>query len=192
MYLTKQGLAPHGVHTYDTRPMPDDGLKLCNVAVLAEEARKILLTVPLHRLERIAPHLTRNDGMVTGSIALSMEKGRIVADVELVATLEVRCQRCLQPMSMPVESRSQVALVGSEEDAATVQPELETALAPEGRMKLADLLEEELLLALPAAPRHPGQCPQGAEERKPENFEETVQRPFAGLGAMLKPGRSKQ
>jgi uncharacterized protein len=180
------------VHTYDTRPMPDDGLKLCNVAVLAGEARKVMLAVPLHRLERIAPQLTRHDGMVTGSVALSMEKGRIVAEVELAAQLEVRCQRCLQPMTIPVESRSQVALVGSEADAAAVQPELETALAPGGRMRLADLLEEELLLALPAAPRHPGQCPQGVGERKSENFEETVQRPFAGLGALLKPDRSKQ
>lgn len=192
MYLTKQGLAPHGVHTYDTRPMPDDGLKLCNVAVLADEARKVLLAVPLHRLERIAPHLTRNDGMVTGSVALSMERGRIVAEVELAAELEVRCQRCLLPMTLPVESRSQVALVGSEADAACVPEELETALAPEGRMRLADLLEEELLLALPAAPRHPQACPQGTGDRETESFAEPTQRPFANLGALLKPGRSKQ
>ena len=50
MYLTKQGLAPHGVHTYDTRPMPEDGLKLCNVAVLAGEARTVPLSVPLINL----------------------------------------------------------------------------------------------------------------------------------------------
>lgn len=192
MYLTKQGLAPHGVHTYDTRPMPDDGLKLCNVAVLAAEARKVLLAVPLHKMERIAPQLTRHDGMVTGSVALSMEKGRIVAEVQVAAQLEVRCQRCLQPMALPVESRSQVALVSSEADAASVQPELETALALDGRIRLADLLEEELLLALPAAPRHPEQCPQGSHERTTESFEETVQRPFAGLSALLKPDRSKQ
>jgi uncharacterized protein len=189
MYLTKQGLAPHGVHTYDTRPMPDDGLKLCNVAVLAEESRKVLLAVPLHRLERIAPQLTRHDGMVTGSVALAMEKGRIVAEVELAAVLEVRCQRCLQPMTLPVESRSHVALVASEADAASVQPELETVLAPDGRIRLADVLEEELLLAMPAAPRHAGPCP---GERKSESFTETVQRPFAGLGELLKPDRPKQ
>jgi uncharacterized protein len=192
MYLTKQGLAPHGVHTYDTRPMPDDGLKLCNVAVLAGEARKVSLAVPLHRLERIAPHLTRHDGMVNGSVALRLEKARIVAEVQLAAELEVRCQRCLQPMTLPVQSRSQVALVGSEADAASVPPELETALAPEGRMRLADLLEEELLLAMPAAPRHHGQCPQAQEVREAESFSETVQRPFANLSALLKPDRSKQ
>jgi uncharacterized protein len=175
--------------------MPDDGLKLCNVAVLAEEARTVTLAVPVNRLERIAEHLTRHDGMVTGVIALAMEEGRVVADVGLIATLEVRCQRCLEPMLLPVESQSRVALVGSEEDAAAVPPALETALAPEGRMRLADLVEEELLLALPAAPRHPaGQCPagQGGKPAETEVFAETVQRPFADLGALLKPGRSKQ
>jgi len=193
MYQTKQGLAPHGVHTYDTRPMPDDGLKLCNVAVLAEEARTVMLAVPVNRLERIAEHLTRHEGVVTGTVALAMEDGRIVADVTLATVLEVRCQRCLEPMRLPIESHSRVALVGSEEAAAAVPAELETALAPEGRMHLADLVEEELLLALPAAPRHPGQC--SGEHDEPaatESFAETVQRPFADLGALLKPGRSKQ
>jgi uncharacterized protein len=180
------------VHTYDTRPMPDDGLKLCNVAVLAEEARTVTLVIPVNRLERIAAQLVRRDGMVTGSVALEKEEGRIVADVELTAALEVRCQRCLEPMTLPVESRSRVALVESEADAAAVPPELETALAPEGRMRLADLLEEELMLVIPASPRHPGSCPQGQREQRAEEFAEPTQRPFADLGALLKPGRSKQ
>lgn len=181
------------MHTYDTRPMPEDGLKLCNVAVLAEEARTVTLAVPVNRLERIAPQLLSREGVVTGSVALAMEQGRIVADVELVAALEVRCQRCLEPMQLPVESQSRVALVGSDADAAAVPPELETALAPEGRMRLADLVEEELLLALPAAPRHPeGLCPPQQGRRATESFAEPTQRPFADLGALLKPGRSKQ
>ncbi len=193
MYQTKQGLAPHGVHTYDTRPMPDDGLKLCNVAVLAEEARTVMLAVPVNRLERIADYLTSRDGMVTGTVALAMEDGRIVADVTLATVLEVRCQRCLEPLALPIESHSRVALVGSEEAAAAVPAELETALAPEGRMHLADLVEEELLLALPAAPRHPGPCSgEHDEQTDAESFAEAAQRPFADLGALLKPGRSKQ
>jgi len=187
MYQPKQGLAPHGVHTYDTRPMPDDGLKLCNVAVLAEEARTVTLAVPVNRLERIVSHLTRRDGLVTGAIALVMEQGRIVADVDLAATLEVRCQRCLEPMQLPIESHSRVALVASEADGEAVPPELETALAPGGKLRLADLVEEELLLALPAAPRHPGQCPRDTGESREERFEEPTQRPFADLGALLKP-----
>jgi uncharacterized protein len=192
MYLTKQELAPHGVHTYDTRPMPEDGSKLCVVAVLADEARRTTLAIPLERFERVAPHLLRRDGMVTGSVALSREQGRIIADIGVSARLDVRCERCLGPMQWPVDSQSRVALLQSEAEADAVPPELETALAPEGRMRLADLVEEELLLALPAAPRHEPQCPDGRQEQTQESFAEPTQRPFADLGTLLKSGRSKQ
>lgn len=192
MTLTKQELAPPWVHTYDTRPMPEDGAKLCNVAVLADEARRIELSIPVERLDRIAGQLARREGRVTGSVALSREQGRIIAEVALAAHLTVRCQRCLQPMLLPVESRSRVALLESEEEAEGVSPELETALAPEGRVRLADLVEEELLLAMPAAPLHPeGQCPAGRQDGTQESFAQTAQRPFADLGALLS-GRSKQ
>jgi uncharacterized protein len=80
-----------------------------------------------------------------------------------------------------------------ESEAGNAPPDMETALAPEGRLRLADLVEEELLLALPAAPRHPeGQCPSGQREKTQEEFAEPTQRPFASLGAMLKPVRPKK
>jgi uncharacterized protein len=171
--------------------MPEDGAKLCNVAVAADEARRYELAIPLVRFERITDKLARTDGMVTGSVAFSREGGRIIADVTLAAQLAPRCQRCLEPMLLPIESSSRVALLESEEAAADVPPELETALAPEGRVRLADLVEEELLLAMPAAPRHPGQCPGKKPDVAQESISQPTQRPFAGLGELLS-GRSKQ
>jgi len=170
--------------------MPEDGAKPVNVAVLADAGSRVALAIPVARLERIAEHLASREGVVTGSVAFSREEGRIIAEVELAATLSLRCQRCLKPMALPVESRSRVALLASEEEAGGVPPELETALAPEGRLRPADLVEEELLLALPAAPRHAGQCPGAARDAAQENGLQTTQRPFAALGEMLR--RPKQ
>jgi uncharacterized protein len=170
--------------------MPEDGSRPVNVAVLADAGSKVEMTVPVAKLERIAEHLASTEGVVTGSVTLLREEGRVVAEVELAAKVSLRCQRCLKAMLLPFESRSRVALVASEEEATRVPPELETALAPDGRLRLADLVEEELLLALPAAPRHPGACP--GEERKDEEQEsisQSTQRPFAGLGDLL--GKSK-
>jgi uncharacterized protein len=170
--------------------MPEDGSRLCNVASLADVARQVLLEVPLERFGRVAPQLATTRGVVNGSVALGREQGRIVAEVTLQAQVELICQRCLGPMPWPVQSSSRVTLVESEAAVADVPPELETALAPDGRMRLADLVEEELLLALPAAPRHPdGQCPERREGGQ-EEFTEPTQRPFAALGELLK-GRSK-
>jgi uncharacterized protein len=169
--------------------MPDDGAKPVNVAVLADADRRVELEVPLARMKRIAEHLAGNDGAVSGSVAFSRVDGRIVAEVAARATLALQCQRCLQPVLMPIEGRSSVVLLEDEMAAAAVPPEFETALAPEGRLPLADLLEEELLLALPAAPHHAGNCPGAKRSVTPEVLEQTTQRPFAALGEML--GRSK-
>lgn len=172
--------------------MPEDGSRLCNVAALADEARQVDLAVPLARLERIASRLVSTEGMAEGRIALAREEGRIIADVTVAASVLLACQRCLQPLSLRIEGVSRVALVDSESAAAGVPAELETALAPEGRLRLADLLEEELLLALPPAPRHPeGLCPGDATGSKSEVPAQPTQRPFASLGELLKSGRSK-
>lgn len=165
--------------------MPEDGLKQCNVAVLADEGRRVELAVPVERLARIAEHLASVDGIVTASVELSREAGQIIAAVAFETELTLRCQRCLGPMPQRLQGTSRVALVESESAVAAVPPELETALAPAGRIALADLVEEELMLALPAAPRHAeGKCPAARPEAR-ENEASTVQRPFANLGELL-------
>jgi len=187
--LSKQELARAGGATYHTRPMPEDGQKPSNVALLADEARRIELAIPVARLSRIAEYLASAEGTVNGSVELSRESGRIIADVAFEAPLTLRCQRCLGPLPVRLDGESRVALVESEAAGAEVPPELETALAPDGRLRLAELVEEELMLALPAAPRHAeGECPDAGQD-SPQRETADVQRPFAGLGELL--GRSK-
>ena len=73
---------------------------------------------------------------------------------------------------------------GDEVDADKV-PEDRNARAPEGRIRLRELVEEELLLALPAAPRHErGECGETAQVAA-EPASVPTQRPFAGLGELL-------
>jgi uncharacterized protein len=171
--------------------MPDDGSKLCNVAVLADASRSVELVVPVAGLLRVAPLLTPSGSLVSAIVAFRRDQGRVVADIALQAQLQQQCQRCLTPMPVPVVSRSQVVLLAAESEADAVPPEFETALAPDGRMRLADLVEEELLLALPAAPRHAGSCPTAPLEAPPEGIAAPTQRPFAALSQLLA-GRTKQ
>lgn len=173
--------------------MPEDGSKLCAVAVLADEERQVELAVPIEKFARLAPLLVSHDGMATGKIAFSRAQGRTIADVTLGAQLEVRCQRCLGPMPLTVSSQSRVALISTESEADAVPPDLEVALAPDGRMRLADLVEEELLLAVPGAPRHAeGQCPATAGRAAPQEVVGPTQKPFADLRSLMKPDRSRQ
>ncbi len=53
-----------------------------------------------------------------------------------------------------MDGSGRAALVATPAEAARVPETLETVLAPEHRISLRDLVEEELLLALPLVPRH--------------------------------------
>ncbi len=173
--------------------MAEDGLEPTNVALAADYGTSVKLKVPLTALGRLTDVIANPVGEVEGRIQFGRERGLIVADVWVEASLQLRCQRCLGPLSQQVTGQSRVALVSSEAEVDAVPPEWETALAPSGRMRLAELLEEELLLALPAAPRHEadacGAAPvvSAADKR---SAEPPVEKPFAGLAALMK-GRDR-
>jgi uncharacterized protein len=173
--------------------MPDDGSKLNNVAVLADEAARVELQVPVATLDRLLPLLASANGMVKGSIAFSRERSWVVADIQFSADLELSCQRCLGRLPLTLAGRSQVALVESQAAVDSVPPEWETTLAPDGRMRLRELMEEEVLLALPPVARHAeGQCGDEPLSATPVQAAAPTQRPFAGLGNLLKPDRPKK
>ncbi len=95
-------------------------------------------------------------------------------------------------MRQPVQGSARIALVASEAEADRVPPEFEPVRAPEGRIRLRDLVEEEVLLALPIVPLHESveDCApqaQAAIASEPEApGADGTQRPFAALGELLK------
>lgn len=72
--------------------------------------------------------------------------------------LRLRCQRCLEEMDFDCAIDSRLLLVPP--DAAWPDDELESgdldAIPASRELALASLVEDEVLLALPYAPRHPG------------------------------------
>lgn len=179
-----------GAQTYDTRPMPDDGSKLAHVDTLADARAQLELAVPVKDLDRLEPLLASPAGVAEAQLAFWRDRGHVVVKVDAAAALTVLCQRCLAPMVLQVQGGSEVMLVESEEEAAKVPEEFETAQCPEGRMRLRDLVEEELLLALPASPMHEdGECGGTRDESGKPAAAGPTQRPFAALGEMLGRGR---
>ena len=60
-------------------------------------------------------------------------------------------------------------------------------LAPEGRLRMSQLVEEDLMLALPLAPLHADDeyCAMRPEEPEPDEAPVEVQKPFAALGDLM-------
>ncbi|MGE5105443.1 MAG: YceD family protein [Betaproteobacteria bacterium] len=78
----------------------------------------------------------------------------------LRGSVSLTCQRCLAEFDWPIEQRSEVLLARDELELAALDAgsDSEVVLA-EGSLDPLTLVEDELVLALPFAPRHPeGDC----------------------------------
>jgi uncharacterized protein len=107
------------------------------------------------------------------------------------AALDVTCQRCLQPVHVPMDVHRRILFVpGGEDAAAAVDAEREEDVLPLTRaLDLRELVEDELLLALPLVPVHavcaePLAAPDSATE------EGGAPNPFAALAALKRGGGS--
>ena len=79
--------------------------------------------------------------------------------VHVHGAVPMTCQRTLVRFMQPIDSRSEVAVVASEHEIEGLPENLEPKLVPEGRLKLVELIEDELLLALPLVPKDPASAP---------------------------------
>lgn len=111
--------------------------------------------------------------------------------LQLAATTAVtlQCQRCLQPLAEPLALDRWFRFAESEDEAARLDEELEDdVLVVTRTFDLRELVEDELILALPLVPRHencPEPLPMAAGEE--QGLEETAPNPFAALAALKRP-----
>jgi uncharacterized protein len=180
--------------------MPGGAQKLRDVRKLADARATLDLDIPVAELPGLPGELISGGGQVHARVQFGREQGFMVAQVALQGQLELICQRCMGLMPMPIATSSPVLLIESAADAEAAPVEWETYLAAEGRLSLAALAAEELLLALPVVPLHadssaceasagPAPVARNAEpaaQRAPA-AEATV-RPFADLRALLDGG----
>ncbi len=129
--------------------MPDGWSRPLDAERLADGRTDIDFAIPLRELSRLSPQLARGEGMARGRASFVRERTLAVVDLAVDASVPLTCQRCLQPMEWPVASRARVAIVNDATAADRVAPEFETVIAPGGRISVGELVEEELLLALP-------------------------------------------
>lgn len=108
------------------------------------------------------------------------------------ATLPLVCQRCLTPVHLPVAVDRSFRFVADEATAAAEDDESEEDLLALSRsFDLLELVEDELLMELPVAPRHEA-CPEpvkmSAEDPDFATAGAEKENPFAVLGR-LKTGK---
>ncbi|MGR8921309.1 MAG: YceD family protein [Gammaproteobacteria bacterium] len=139
------------------------------------------------RMERVGGQF-RMAGAVAVSLELRREDGALRLEGRFTAPLEARCQRCLAWMEL--ELGGEFSFTVDEQD--NNEEDEDTIIAPAGKLGVAALIEDEIVLACPMIPLHAERECRGddavAVESRPQ---EDTHRPFAALGEMLKSARER-
>ena len=141
--------------------------------------------LPLSGFSRLRDLLASDAGEVAYGIqGLRDARGRPSLRLNVRGRLQLRCQRCLEAMAYEVDAEDFLVLASTQ---AEIDADPEDAEAPDrvlgGKsMAVQELVEDELILALPYAPRHE-RCNPGAAPQKDGKVS-----PFAGLKGLLRDG----
>ena len=140
-------------------------------------------TMPLSGFPRLRDQLASDTGEVAYEVrGLRDERGRPSLLVSVRGTLQLRCQRCLEAMPFEVDARDLLVLAATqaEIDADPADPNVPDRVVAGKEMAVRDLVEDELILALPYAPRHE-RCTTGVAVAGQQGTS-----PFAGLRGLLR------
>jgi uncharacterized protein len=114
--------------------------------------------IALSELKRLGELLQLDDAGVVGrSIAVTFEFLRSGFDVPMLAghlqtSLELECQRCLKPLEFPMELDFRLLIDASDE--LLSQSSEDTLYSNDGYIDIAEVVEDELILAIPLVAMH--------------------------------------
>lgn len=122
----------------------------------AVDSRSVLTgRLPLSSLPRLREPLLDTAGDVSFRLAFSRdEEHRAVLHCEVAAILRLRCQRCLEGLNHGVDSSVVLALISAMDEERQLPERYDPLLVSERLIRPRDLIEDELLLALPQTPMH--------------------------------------
>lgn len=165
-----------------------------DVAAFAAAGARLAGEWPLRGMPRLLADASAADGAavrwsVRGAVRVRAgTAGDAWLDFDAQADLSVRCQRCLQPMAQPLQVTQRLHFVAGEDEAARLDEDSEEdVLALTTALDLHQLVEDELIMALPFCPRH-ADC---SAPSTGAGADEAAAHPFAALAALRrgdKPG----
>ena len=160
----------------------------------AAEGKRIFSgTIALSRMKRLARLLVEanGDASFVAAFKSDMDK-RVIIDLQVEAELPLICQASLEVYKEQVKRHSELAVIDHEHQQEDVPDSYEPVLTENGRLAIASVVEDELLLGLPQIPRKPGldkvEYSTGGKIRKSvEPQKGTRKNPFAALQGLIKP-----
>jgi uncharacterized protein len=148
--------------------------------------------LPLSALPRLRDALVDAEGEVAYTLSFDRDALQVpYVELGIEARLPLECQRTLRRFEYPVSLVQRLGLLRAGDDEgeaaeAALPPGYEAlVVADDGAIRPADLVEDELILAVPVVPMAPGS--ESVERDWPVAAdEEATSNPFAALAALKK------
>ena len=158
----------------------------------ADKRSELIGQIDLSSLDRLAEMLADNSGTVAVKLVFGREGRLATIEGRITASLAVQCQNCLEVMYWPVDSKIKLAIVSSMDEADRLPEDYEPLLVRDKKIPLKDIVEDELLLALPAFPKHSEPCYQNrsasGDQESLKSEKSNLNNPFSILAKLKNTG----
>ena len=146
--------------------------------------RKLAFQVPLEVMTRVLESTPKSFGVADVLIQFDKDvQGHAYIDLEVQVTIVLECQRCLKDAEFPLVLKQRLSPVDSAAEARELAEGVEPVQTVDGLINVKDIVEDEILLAIPMHPKHDAlDCEVSFKETK---IEEERQMPFTNLAALF-------
>lgn len=150
-----------------------DGLPVrVDVERLTARDARIDSITPIASMKRLVELLADDEGSVESELRFSRYSGHRHIDGGAHAVVHVACQRCLEPMSVELDTDISLVIVDDDAEIPALPDDAEAVVSEDGAVSPLELVEDELILALPIVAMH--EAAQCVAEMK--DFETPVER----------------
>ncbi|GAB4393051.1 MAG: YceD family protein [Gammaproteobacteria bacterium] len=135
--------------------MQNDLPVICCPYQLANKQQRFVGQLPLAAMSRLATLIENTEGLVDVELDFKFdEDNRCVITGNISGQVRVICQRCLIPMTVLITAQFSLTPVVDEQETLHTVRDYEPILLKEGKISIATLVEDELLLNMPYLPAH--------------------------------------
>jgi len=156
----------------------------------AEREKQISGEFDISEFSRLPDSLLENSGIVEVMASFKKEGRLPVIQGKIKTNLILECQSCLEKLAWIIDRNFNLALVSSLEQADRLASDCEPFILKGEKISLIELVEDELVLALPDFPRHEHNCVERDETNqdtdKPE--QSNSNNPFSVLAELINTG----
>jgi uncharacterized protein len=130
-------------------------LSLHELESLADREIALSGELDISKLGRLVSFLHSTVGGVSATLRFARRRdGWLGAELDYRASLEFVCQRCLEPFRHEVAEHVDLVLADSASLPSVVPEGFEPFELAGGRLRPAELVEDEVIVAVPLAPKH--------------------------------------